>query len=122
MRTTYEEVKAILDNTELTKNQIEAYIVSSNIMVTEVMGTSETSDILKEIERWLTAHMIASTKERQEIKAEAGGAAITYSDIFKRGGLASTTYGQTVLALDTTGAFANLALKPAYIHAVKSFD
>jgi hypothetical protein len=123
-RTTYAEVINIMDTLSATTTTaiVTAYITSAHVMVNEVMGTTEVTDILTEIEKWLSAHLIAISRERQGIKEEAGTAKITYSDIFKKGGLASTTYGQMVLAMDTSGAFAALALRQASIFAVTSFD
>lgn len=119
MRTTAQEVRDVLDNTELIDSQIEAYITSAEVLVTQVLGTTLDESVLAEIERWLTAHMIASTRERQAKKEEAGTAKIEYNGQFK-GGLESTTYGQMVLLLDTTGAMANASkgLQSAYIRAV----
>jgi len=108
------DVQAILETT-LAEAVITPYITSANAMVDEVMGTEETSDILKEIERWLAAHMIVITKKRQAIKEEAGGAAITYTGKYGLG-LESTSYGQMVLSLDTSGAFASLSLKSVHFH------
>ena len=122
VRVTATEVKAILDtDTTLTDPQIEAIIVSANVMVNEVMASTEVTDILTELERWLSAHMIAISKDRQVIKAEAGGAGVTYTGAYGLG-LKSTSYGQMVLTLDTTGAFAALGVKSASLKAITSFD
>jgi hypothetical protein len=120
VRVTATEVKEILDDTTLLDAQVNPYITSANIMVNEVIGTG-TTDILKEIERWLTAHMITVTRERQASREEAGGARIDYVGAFGEG-LKSTSYGQMVLALDTTNAFASLAGKAASIYAIPSFE
>lgn len=119
-RTTIAEVKDILDDTELTDSVITAYITSASTMVDTVLGTG-TSDILKEIERWLAAHMISSTRERMALKEGAGGASITYTGTFGES-LNGTSYGQMVLALDTTGAFAALTRRSVKIIAVTSFE
>jgi hypothetical protein len=123
MRTTAANVKAILDNTALTTAQIEAYITSADIMITQVLGTTLGTDTLSEISRWLTAHMIATTRERPALREEAGTAKIEYTGKWGLG-LASTSYGAMVLSLDTTGAMAaaSTGLKSAYIFAVPSFD
>ena len=112
MRTTAEEVKKIIE-TVLTDTVVEAYILTANTMVNDVLGLVETDESsgsvehirYTEIEKWLTAHLIASTRERMAQKEEAGGAKIEY--IGKSGlGLSSTPYGQMVLAMDTSRAFA----------------
>ena len=119
-RIVYTDVSAILEDTELTEAQIAPYIVSANAMVNSVLGTG-TSDILTEIERWLAAHMIAITRERQAKKEGAEGANIEYVGIYGAG-LNSTSYGQMVLQLDTTGAMAALGKKEISIYAITSFE
>ena len=116
------EVKQILDTT-LDDTTIETYITSADGLVNQVLGTDTTltDASLKSIELFLTAHLIASTREQQIIKAEAGGASVTYQGITGKG-LEATFYGQQVLILDVTGKFKQLASKPASIKAVTSFD
>jgi len=120
VRVTAAEVKAILEDTELTDLVVETYITGANTLVNSVLGTG-TTDLLKEIERWLTAHMIKSTQERIAKKEEAGGAKIEYEGVFGAG-LSSTPYGQMVLTLDATGLMASLSGKTVKIYAIKSFD
>lgn len=122
-RVTATEVKQIID-TSLSDTVIEAYIAAANPVVTEVLGsdTTITDALRKEIERWLTAHLIASTQERQAKEEGAGGAYIKYQGITGKG-LESTLYGQQVLALDSTGKMrGKLTGKAASITAVPSFD
>jgi len=118
-RVTPTDVKAILDDSELSSGQILPYITSANALVNSVLGTG-TTDILKEIERWFTAHMIACTRERMALKEGAGGASITYTGKYEEG-LKSTPYGQMVLTLDTTGLMAAQdGRRTATIYAIKS--
>lgn len=117
-RTTAAEVKQILD-TDLSDAIVDAYIVGANAMVTDALSSSGLSDtLLEEIERWLSAHMIASTRERMAEKEGAGGASITYTGKYGEQ-LASTPYGQQVLILDTTGTMASLGKKKAVLAAVE---
>jgi len=121
-RVTAAEVKLILD-TDLDIDVINAFILGAYHSVNEVIGNDTTisDDLKKEIERWLSAHFIASTREQQISKAGAGGASVTYQGTTGRG-LDSTMYGQQVLVLDTTGKFRNLTVnKTASITAVSSF-
>ena len=120
VRVTAAEVKVILDNTVLSDTDILAYAAGANALVNEVLGTG-TEDLLTEIEKWLTAHLITISRERQALKEGAGGASITYTGNFGVG-LQSTSYGQMVLVLDTTNALAALGGKAARIIAIKSFD
>lgn len=121
-RTTIDEVKEILD-TSLTDAQITGFISGATALVDEVLGSDTTiSDDLKtEIERWLTAHMIASTREQQLQSGEAGGAKAVFQG--KTGvRLESTFYGQTALMLDSTGKLAATGGKAASTYAVTSFS
>lgn len=122
-RVTAAEVTAIMDNVTLADAVVESFITGGNAMVTNYLGSSTLDDTtLKEIERWLTAHMIASTLERMGIQEGAGGANIRYMGEYKQN-LSATPYGQMVLMLDTTGimADASLVLKQASIFAIPSF-
>lgn len=100
-RVTATEVKEII-NTSLTDAAVLPYITSANIYVTNRLGTTTLSaDILKEIELWFTAHMIAITRERVAKTEEAGGAKIEYVGEYGKG-LQATPYGQMCLSLDTS--------------------
>ena len=112
------DVSAILDNTTLTDQQILAYINSANATINNALADSGlSSDILFEIERWLSAHMISITRERMAKKEEAGSAKIEYIGVYGKG-LELTPYGQMVLDLDTTGIMASLGGKSATIYAI----
>jgi hypothetical protein len=120
VRVTAKEVKQILDDSALAESVINTFITSANTLVNQALGTG-TTDILKEVERWLTAHMIASTRERQAKKEEAGGAKIEYTGVYMAG-LHSTSYGQMVLTMDLSGKLASLMGKAVKIYAIPSFD
>ena len=117
-RTTAAEVKKILetslsDGTESeTDNDLLGFLTSANAFVTAHLGSvsPELPDsLLSEIEKWIAAHLIASTREQQLSKAGAGeGVEATFQG--RTGmGLASTFYGQNAVSLDTSGVLANLA-------------
>ena len=110
MRTNVTDVKSILDNTTLSDPVITRFINSANVFITNTLGNSTlTAEVLEEIEMWLSAHFISVSRERMAAKEEAGGAKIEY--VGKTGeGLNSTSYGQTAMALDTTGTLTNIAL------------
>ena len=121
-RVTVDEVKNMLDNTQLSDTIIGGYITSGNIFITENLGSSGLSDdVLKEIERWTVCHMIASTRDRRSASEAAGSAKITYYDVFGSG-FKSTDYGQMALTLDNTGTLAALGKKAAKVRAITSFD
>ena len=123
VRTTAAKVKQIIDTT-ISDTDVDEYIVGANALVTEVLGDDTTiTDTLKTvIEQYLTAHFMASTRERLARKEGAGGANILYTG--EDGlGLKGTPYGQNVLSFDSTGKFAALdGKKAASLTAVKSFD
>lgn len=119
VRVHYAEVKLVI-NTDLTKPVVESMIVTANIFVNSILsGEDLGADLLKEIEKWMTAHIISISKERQPEKIEIGDAVEEYARLGQ--GLASTTYGQMVINLDTSGKM-KLAYKvKAIIKAVTSF-
>lgn len=122
-RITPQDVKDIID-TDLDNRTLNVFINGANLTVTAVLGTSTSLSAgqKKEIERWLTAHLIASGPEPSVQKEEVmGETQIEYQG--KTGkGLKATRYGQQVLLLDTTGLMAQGAGKPKpSIQVVTSF-
>lgn len=123
MRTTVELVKKILDDTELEDPVIESYIDGANIFVdANLSGKGLGTALLAEIERWIAAHMIVSTRERMAAVEGAGGAEITYTGKWGEG-LAGTPYGQNAVILDTTGTLLAMTQGKliARVRAVTSF-
>jgi len=105
------EVKEIIDTSVTTT----AFISAANLVVTEKLGSSGLSeDLLKEIERWLAAHLIASSKDKQVESETIGDVSATYQGKTDMG-LDSTFYGQQVKLLDTTGTMANLGKRKAKV-------
>ena len=110
MRTTKEQVREIID-TGLEDNEVDAFISGANSMVNAYLaGEGLSSTLLEEIERWLAAHMIASTREPAAKRQEAGTAKIEYFGQYGMG-LDSTAYGQMVKSLDTSGKMAAASKK-----------
>lgn len=117
-RTTELEVKAILD-TSLTDLEVLHYInVANRIVTRQLSGEGLTDALLKDIETWYTAHLIAITKERQPTEEKVG-------DIWLRFGgtsgarLEATTYGQQVLTMDSSGKMQQAMKKRASIRAIQ---
>ena len=122
IRVTATEVKAIMDNCQLTDSIINTFIIAANKLITKIFGYSATEDsIYKEFERWLTAHLIASTLERTTSIEKLGDGSVTFTGKWGEG-LKSTPYGQMLLLLDTSGLLANAGKMAASITAVISFD
>ena len=116
-RVTVEEVKAII-STKLGEQVIEQYINSAGVIMDMLKGHSLPAPLMKEIERWITAHLIASSRERQAREEGAGGAYVRYAGM-SYSGLRSTTYGQHAIALDTSGVLATMAGKTVTFKVIK---
>lgn len=112
-RVTATEVKEILD-TDLADAQIETFILAANLVVTKKLADAGLgTDLLKEIERWLSAHLVA-IRDQIPSKESLGDASMTYQG--KTGmHLNFTSYGQQVLLLDTSGILASSAGKRAAV-------
>lgn len=123
IRTSASDIFEILpDGISMEDSAVEAYIEIASGIVDEIDSTVLSTDRLKEIERWLTAHLIMITKDRQATTREKlGDAEVSYANIFGEG-LKATTYGQMVMQLDTTGTLSNLGKKTISIKAITSFE
>lgn len=110
------EVKEIL-NTEV---DTTPFITTANLIVTEELGTSTLSDArLKQIELYLAAHF-ATLRDPQVKSEKVGDASVTYAVDSKGKGLETTAYGQTALALDTTGTLMNIDKPKAELKCIKT--
>lgn len=112
-RVTNSEVKTIID----TDVDVTAFITVANLIVTNMLSGGSLSDaMLKEIERWLSAHFVAIRDPRigQE---KIGDASVTY--LLTTGkGLDATPFGQQVKVLDTTGKLAQLGKSTAKLETI----
>lgn len=118
------EVKSIMDNCTVSDTVVNTFIIAGGEVINSLfefdMTVSDT--LLKEIERWFIAHMIASTLHRQTSDEKIGDVTVKYTGKWG-GGLDSTSYGQMVKTFDSTGKIAAYTGKPgANITAVKSFS
>ena len=111
------EVKQIIDTTIDTNPFIQA----ANLVVTERLSSQGLDDdLLKEIERWFAAHLVA-IREPQAKAEKTGDSSVTYFG--KDGtGLDSTPYGQQVRVLDPTGRMATLGKRVAEMKAFELYD
>ena len=117
------EVKEIIP-TDLDDLIIVPFVTAANLTVTKLLGNSTvlSSAQLKEIERWLTAHLIACTRERQAKSESAKDAKIEYQGVTGEG-LMSTFYGQTCMVLDTSGVLkSKMGKRVVTLTAVTSFE
>lgn len=118
-RVTADEVRAIMDNCTVDDWQITPMITAAEEVITQVFAsdTAVGDVLLKEIERWYVAHMLASTLHRTTSEEEIGDARVKYTGYFSKQ-LESTPYGQMVLTLDTTGKIAKMGSKVAVMYAI----
>ena len=110
-RVTQSEVRAVLD-TDL--EDLSPFITAAGALIEarlESQGLDE--NLLKEIERWLSAHF-AAMRERQAVSESIGDASAEYGGSFGLG-LDFTQYGQQVKVLDVTGTLAGLGKRKASI-------
>ena len=116
-----DDVRAIMPSS-LENSEIEVFIkVANQIVDAQLLSSGLTDDELFEIERWMSAHLIALTRERMGKTERIGDAAITYAGDAGEG-LLETQYGKMVAMLDTTGTLANMGKKSISMKAIKSFD
>jgi hypothetical protein len=123
-RVTPEEVKEIIDTT-VSESSIEAFITAANATINALLGSSSLTVVqLREIERWLTAHLITCAKERTIRSETAGQADITYETQPLGKGLDASLYGQQVRLLDTTGILASVAvgMQKVSMYTITSFE
>lgn len=122
-RVTASEVKAIMDGCATADATVEIMIGAASELLDvvfagdSVLSTSQ----LKEIERWLTAHMLSITMHRQTKEEKVGDASASFTGKWGEK-LLSTSYGQMVLILDITGKLSKAGKQAASIYAVKSFE
>ena len=116
------EVKLIMDGCTTDSATISA-IIDAATLVIDIISTRATfgDDVLKEMEKYLAAHIIASTVFRSTSDEKVGDASVKYTGQWGKR-LESTPYGQVLLILDTTGTIASLGKSTASIYAIESFD
>lgn len=118
---TVDEVRAIID-TNIEDDNIESYIDSaSSLLSIWFSGVTASQELLTELEKWVAAHLIAMTKERQAKEEGAGGAYIRYAGVFGTG-LKTTSYGQTAIEIDTTNTLRSVSGKQIKFFAIKEGD
>jgi hypothetical protein len=116
-RVTDSEVKEIIDTTITTT----PFIAAANLIVTANLADKNLgADLLKEIERWLAAHLVAIRDPRSsDLKM---GTSSTKFQGQTGLGLDHTSYGQQVKILDYTGTLASTGLKRASIEVISEED
>ena len=117
-RVTGSEVKEII-NTKLTASEVEPFILAANSVITAMCSSaSYDATHLKELERWLTAHLVAiRDPSRSAVVEQKAGSASQKLQVAAKDptGLATTPYGQQVLILDYLNTLSNLGRQKATI-------
>jgi hypothetical protein len=124
IRTTSAEVLQIMDNCTVSTTIIDSFITSASALIDKVFEydiDDMPSTLLEEMERWLTAHMIASSLQRTTDTERLGDAEVKYTGKWGEN-LGSTPYGQMVMTLDYSGRMKSLGKGRAGIYAVPQFD
>ncbi len=113
------QVKAIMDQS-VDIDEITPFLRGANLLVTEKLSKSGMdSNLLGEIERWLTAHMMSLSPRFREVSQEKiGDVSVSYTGQFGKS-FESTSFGQMVLMLDASGILKNLDKKQASINVIK---
>lgn len=120
-RTDVDQVNHIME-TSLTDNQIRPIIEQANRIVTsKIGGEGLTDELLKDIETWMTAHLIALGKERQPLEERVGDIWLKFNEN-PAGFFNATTYGQTCLMLDTSGKLQAASMKKISFTAIQQIN
>lgn len=122
-RVTVADVDVILerDATVVTDAQADVFITTANLIVNgNLLDTSSelTDAELKEIERWLSAHLMVM-KDRRVSSEGAGGVSASYIGSVGMN-LQASTYGQQAMVLDRSGTLQSLntGKKRASFHTI----
>ena len=107
-RTSVTEVKKIIE-TDMSDTDIQSYIDSANALVDSTIVSKLGDVLLEQIEKWLTAHLMASTREQMVKTGKGGPASATFYGYGEGKGLEHTPYGQQVVSLDFTGTLKRIS-------------
>ncbi len=121
LRTDLNLVKAVID-TALEDDDLRKLMTQANVIVTRKLGSEGlASGVLTDIETWMTAHLIALGKERQPEEEKVGDIWLIYKEN-PDGFFQQTTFGQTVLFLDSSGELARSSKSKVRIKAIKQIN
>ena len=117
-RTNSSEVKQIIS----TSVDPLPFIKAASIIVDRISDRDEDGDLstndLREIERWVAAHLIASTRDPAVMEDRTGDTTVKYFLGTPGKGLEMTPYGQQAMLLDVTGRLASMGKPRASIKAI----
>ncbi len=117
-RVTSTEVKVIISTT-MVDADVDAHIDIANRFITDVLSSKGMSSArLKDIELYMSAHLIMIFQEKGGVKSERiGDSQRTYS-VLSSDGLKMSRYGQTAAMLDTSGTLLSVDKKKAVLRAL----
>lgn len=120
-RVTEAEVRMVI---ETAIADLSAFILAASLVIDRYSTkcTDATADELKELERWLSAHLVAVADRAGDVKEETvGPVSVSYGSSMVSGqGLLSTKYGNQVALLDPCGMLVNSGKRAASVQAVVS--
>ena len=120
-RTTATIVKQVI-KTSLSDTQVGEVIEFANRMVTDILGSAGYSAAkLKDIETFLTAHIIRTTKERLTVEERVADVWVKYAQR-PSGYLEQTEYGQTIIFMDSEGLMLQSANEKSSFEAINQVD
>jgi hypothetical protein len=118
MKTTAANVRSIMD-TGLEDSEINKIIeMADRLIDTNLAEAGLTDAVLADISTYLTAHLIAIGKERQVIGEKVQDIWLTFPGPEKKEGLRSTTFGQMVIFLDSSGTMLEASKLKARMRAI----
>lgn len=123
VRVTAVQVGQIIE-TSLSSTIVDVFIGVASRIVDEILGddTTLSDDQKADVELFLSAHILACTRELQPISEATDEASIKYQGMVGTG-LNSTFYGQQVTLIDTSGKMANYpGKKRAEMYSIISFE
>jgi hypothetical protein len=84
---------------------VDLHISDAHLLITELIGDALTVERLEAVERWLTAHMLASGIAPRTASESVKGLSESFQ--YQLGsGLETTMYGSMAMRLDTSGKLA----------------
>jgi hypothetical protein len=108
-RTSPTEVKKIIE-TDMGDTDIQSYIDSATAFLDATpIASSLGSTLLEQIEKWITAHLMASTREQMVKTGKGGPSSATFYGYGEGKGLEHTPYGQQAVSLDPTGVLKRIS-------------
>ena len=107
-RTSTTEVKKIIE-TDMDTTDIQSYIDSATAFVDATVAGKLGDALLTQIEKWITAHLMASTREQMVKQGKGGPASATFYGYAEGKGLEHTPYGQQAVSLDYTGTLKRIS-------------